>query len=1019
MLKRITIQAIKARYLIMIGAVILMMAGLNTAQKTPMDVFPEFAPVKVEVQTEGPGLSSIEIEQLISIPIERAFSGIPNVKTIRSKSVLGLSSVVLLFAEGGEMAEARQAVQERLLIVSSTLPKFVKQPTMMPPLSSLSRILKIGLSSDSHSIEQLSTSALWTIRPRLMAITGVANVALWGLRDPELHVKFDTRKLTQHNLTSLQVSQQLSAFITPNAGGYLDTAQQRFAITQDSPSTDITAYEQLTVGYNNGISIKLNQVADVVWGHAIAIGDAVINQGDGLLLIVEKTPGANTLSVTKDIDAALEELKPALSGITVDASIFRPATFIEKAVQNLQHALWLGAGLVVMILFIFLRNPKAAAISLISIPLSLTTAILLLTWLTVSVNTMVLAGLVIALGEVVDDSIIDLENILRAIHENRLLQQPKALIKVIAQASYEVRGAVLNATLIVMAVFMPIFFLEGIAGAFFKPLAYGYLLAIFSSLLVALIVTPTLAFVFLKHEKEESIVANRLQASILSFIKRAISRSRTTIAVAISLMVVSLCILPWLGSEFLPAFKETDFLMHFIERPGTSIEQMKKTNLLASEQLMQVDGVLNLGAHIGRAELADEVVGPNFGELWVSIDPEADYQKTIQQIQQSIAGFAGIFTDVQTYLKERTKEVMSGTSASIVIRLFGSDVDVLRSQAERIRQTIQNVNGLTDLKVETQALIPQIHVKLKTNVADQYGITESDVKRMLTLMTLGEKVGEIYIGQERFNVQLIGEDKVQGSIQALRQMQIQSASGALVPLAEVAQIYVQPVQNEVKREAGSRKIDVTANASGRDLGTVAKEVEQLVGQLQLPEGYYVQFMGEYTEKKSATRTLLSYTLLALVLVFSLIFMSLQSLKLTFMLFAILPIALAGGIFGIVLSGGVISLGSLVGLIAVLGIASRNGILLISRYTQLKGKQSTSHYDAVYTAVSDRLRPIMMTTLATSMALMPIVFKGPISGYEIEHPLAVVVVCGLLLSAIVSLVVLPAIIYRFDEQPKVA
>ncbi|MCH9849227.1 MAG: efflux RND transporter permease subunit, partial [Betaproteobacteria bacterium] len=466
-------QAIKARYLIMIGAVILMMAGLNTAQKTPMDVFPEFAPVKVEVQTEGPGLSSIEIEQLISIPIERAFSGIPNVKTIRSKSVLGLSSVVLLFAEGAEMAEARQAVQERLLIVSSTLPKFVKQPTMMPPLSSLSRILKIGLSSDSHSIEQLSTSALWTIRPRLMAITGVANVALWGLRDPELHVKFDTRKLTQHNLTSLQVSQQLSAFITPNAGGYLDTAQQRFAITQDSPSTDITAYEQLTVGYNNGISIKLNQVADVVWGHAIAIGDAVINQGDGLLLIVEKTPGANTLSVTKDIDAALEELKPALSGITVDASIFRPATFIEKAVQNLQHALWLGAGLVVMILFIFLRNPKAAAISLISIPLSLTTAILLLTWLTVSVNTMVLAGLVIALGEVVDDSIIDLENILRAIHENRLLQQPKALIKVIAQASYEVRGAVLNATLIVMAVFMPIFCLEGIAGAFFKPLAYG------------------------------------------------------------------------------------------------------------------------------------------------------------------------------------------------------------------------------------------------------------------------------------------------------------------------------------------------------------------------------------------------------------------------------------------------------------------------------------------------------------------------------------------------------------------
>jgi len=1015
MLKRLTMRAIRARYLVIVLAALLMLAGFKTIPDTPMDVFPEFAPVKVEIQTEAPGLSSIETEQLVSIPIEHAMNGIPHMKTLRSKSVLGLSSVVMLFDQATSLNEARQSVQERLLLAAQRLPATAKPPVMLPPLSSMSRVLKIGLSSKQHSIAELSTQALWTIRPRLMAIPGVANVAIWGLRDQELQVRMDATKLAQHQLTPTQLSQRLALAIRPESGGYLDTAQQRLAVAYDRPALDKEDYLQMTVGFSNGIPIKLAQVADVDWGHALAIGDAVINQGDGLLLIVEKQPDANTLSVTQQIDRALAELAPALPGVSVDASIFRPATFIQQALYHLKQALVLGIGLVAIILFLFLRNPRAAVISLVAIPLSLVTAILLLTWLHVSINTMVLAGLVIALGEVVDDSIIDLENILRAMSLNQQRAQPKPLIQVIAQASYEVRGSVIYATFIVMSVFIPVFFLQGIAGAFFKPLAYGYLLAIAASLLVALIVTPVLAYCLLKQNNTASERAFSMPPTLAQWLQRGLQKPKVIIASAGLFLVGMLATLPFLGSEFLPAFKETDFLMHFVERPGTSIAQMKAMTLRASHELMQIEGVRNLGSHIGRAEVADEVVGPNFGELWVSISPTVDYAATMQKINQTIAGYAGIFTDVQTYLKERTKEVMSGNSASIVIRLFGNDLESLREQAERIRLSMADIDGVSDLKVESQVLIPHIHVRLKTAVADRYGMTDAEVKQALALMTQGQLQGEVYLGQTRFNVRLISHTPAQDSVQALRQMAIASPAGAIVTLADIADIYVQPTPNEIKHEGASRKIDIAANVAGKDLGSVAQAVEARVKQLTLPDGYYVKFMGEYTEQKTASLTLVMYTLLALLIVFLLILMSLKSMRLTAILFAGLPVAVAGGLIGIWLIGGVLSLGAMIGLIAVMGIAARNGILLISRYQQLRITNGNTTPGLLATAVADRFRAISMTTLATSMALLPIILKGPVSGYEIEHPLAVVVFCGLLVAMVVNLLLLPVLILVFHSR----
>jgi CzcA family heavy metal efflux pump len=1008
MLKKLTMRAIQLRHLVIALAMMLILAGLRWIPETPMDVFPEFSPVKVEIQTEAPGLSSLETEQLISIPVEHAMNGIPHLKTLRSKSVLGLSSVVMLFEPNTQIDVARQAVQERLLLVSQRLPATAKTPVMLPPLSSLSRVLKIGLTSGQLSIQQLSTKALWTIRPRLMSIPGVANVAIWGLREPELHIQFKPLKLSQYQLSVSQVGQQVTSAISSEGSGYLDTDQQRLAVTYDRPTISKEDFMDMVVGINNGIPIKLGQVAEVEWHHAMPIGDAVINRGDGLLLIVEKHPDANTLKVTADIDRALKELKPGLKDVTLDATIFRPASFIEQAIDNLKQAILVGIALVAIILFWFLRRPGPAVISLVAIPVSLVTAILILTWLGISINTMVLAGLVIALGEVVDDSIIDLENILRAVEKNQNSQHPKSLLKVIVQASYEVRGAVIYATLIVMSVFIPVFFLEGIAGAFFKPLAYGYLLAISASLLVALILTPALAYCLLKNTRHIPHANSPEFAVVNKWLSRMLEQPKKVVLGAMIGLCLIMCSIPFLGSEFIPAFKERDFLMHFVSRPTTSVEQMKKMTVRASEELMKIDGVRNLGAHIGRTEVADEVVSPNFGELWVSIAPNVPYEETVQKINQTISGYTGIFTDVQTYLKERTKEVMSGNSSSIVIRLFGDDLETLRNKAEEIRQIIATEPGVIDLKVESQVLVPQIHVRIKNSQAAKYGINEAEIKQALTLMTQGKVQGEILMDQARFNVRLISNHPVRDNLMSLRQLQILSPTGAVVQLSDVADIYIQPTPNEVKRESASRKIDISANVAGKDIGGVASSIENKLSHIKLPDGYYLKFMGEYAEQRTATKTLIAYTCLALLVVFILIKTSLKSVRLTLMLFAMLPFAIAGGVLGIWFSGGVTSLGAMIGLIAVIGIAARNGILIISNVQQ-QSQNSAITKEILISAISSRTRAIAMTSLATTMALMPIIFKGPVSGYEIEYPLALVVVSGLLFAVMANIVLLPSLL----------
>ncbi len=1015
MLKKIIYSAVSGRFVVLFISLILVVVGLNTIRQAPLDVFPEFAPIKVEIQTEAPGLSTEETEQLISMPLEQALNGTPQLKTLRSKSVLGLSSVVLLFEEGTDLFQARQYVQERLSLAASRLPIVAKPPVMMPPLSSLSRLLKVGVSSTTLSQMDISTLTMWTIRPRLMSVQGVANVAVWGQRDKQLQIVVNPERLRARGVTLQQVMTASGNAASIESGGFIDTPNQRIAIRHKNLTTKPEELANTVIDFKNGAPILLGDVADIQVGTPPAIGDAVINHGDGLLLIVEKHPNANTIEVTKNVEAALAELKPALKELVIDSTIFRPATFIERTIDNLQHALLLGALLVALILMVFLRNKRAALISICAIPLSLISAVLVLTAFNVSMNTMVIAGLVIALGEVVDDAIIDVENIIRRLKLNNLLEKPQSKLSVIVNASLEVRSAVVYATMIVMVVFLPVFFLDGIAGAFFKPLAMAYLFAILASLMVALAVTPALSFMLLNAEDEEKEIAivSWLHSKYAKLLDTILAKPKKIFIATALAFVATIAGSTLLGSEFLPEFKETDFLMHFLERPGSSIEQMKKMSIRASNDLLAIPGVRNFGAHIGRAEAADEVVGPNFTELWVSIDPNVNYEKTVTAIQQTMQGYSGIFTDVQTYLKERSKEVLSGTSSSIVVRLFGSDLAVLRQQAEVIKNTMQSVDGIADLKVEPQALIPQIEIRIKKEAAKRYGITTNNIRKVTSMILKGTKVGEVYEAQQKVDVVVIGSSETKLDLSAIQQLPIDSAFGSQLRIKDVADVYFIGMPNEIKREAVSRRIDIVANAKNRDLGSVAADVENKVSAMSFPAGYYPQFLGEYTAQKAATQKLFGLTLLMILAIVLIVYADFKSYQHTLIFLATLPFALIGGVIGVFLSGSIVSLGSIVGFIAVLGIAARNGILLISHYRHLTTSGGYDHgIDVIKRGSEERLVPILMTALATSLALLPIIFKGPISGYEIEYPLAVVVVSGLLTSTLLNLVLLPSIFLKF-------
>ena len=1017
--------SLRLRVIVLALSILLIAFGLRTLQTTPLDVFPEFASPLVEIQTEAPGLSTDQVESLVTMPLENALNGTPWLKTIRSKSVLGLSSVVLIFKDGTDLIRARQLVQERLATETPRLPKVAHPPVILSPLSSTSRVLKIGIWSDKQkdgtdklSQMDLTTLAKWTIRPRLMAIPGVANVAIWGQRDRQFQVIVEPERLRAHGVTLGAVERAAGDATALVGGGFMDTPNQRIAVAQLVDIRGAADLGEVMVDFRGSSPLRLADVTTVREGFPPPIGDAVINDGPGLLLIVEKQPWGNTLEVTHQVEAALEALKPGLKDMQIDPSIFRPATFIERSLHNLGRAMAIGCVLVVLILIIFLFDWRTALISITAIPLSLIAAALVLHYWGGTMNTMVIAGLVIALGEVVDDAIIDVENILRRLRLNRLLEDPLPAYQVVLAASLEVRSAVVYASLIVTLVFVPIIFLPGIAGSFFRPLAIAYILAILASLLVALTVTPALSLMLLPGAQER-----RKEAPLTGFLKRLYRSLLVPIIgrpwLSIGLLAVAFAFTALVGSrlgvEFLPNFQETDFLMHWVEKPGASLDSMQRVTIQVSKELRAIEGVRNFGSHIGRAEVADEVVGPNFTELWISVDPDVDMPSTIAKIQKVVDGYPGLYRDLLTYLKERIKEVITGTGASIVVRVYGPDLAVLRAKGEEIKVVMGTVEGVQNLKVEAQILVPQLQVRPKPGPIARFGLTPGQVRQTVATLVKGTKVGEVYQDQMAFDVVVRGTPEVRTDLASLSRMLIDLPQGGHVPLGEVADLRIVPAPNEIKRESASRRLDITCNAKGRDLGSVAREIETKVKQLSFDQGYHPEFLGEYAALKASWWRLLMLGGLALLGIVLLLHMDFQSWRLTAIVAFSIPFALIGGVLAAALQGGALSLGSLVGFVTVLGIAARNGIMLVSHFRHLELEEREPFSTAmVLRGAEERLIPILMTALATGLALVPLVIAGNQPGHEIEYPLAVVILGGLVTSTLLNLFLLPPIYARFGR-----
>jgi CzcA family heavy metal efflux pump len=864
---------------------------------------------------------------------------------------------------------------------------------------------------------ELSTIARWTIRPRLMAVPGVANVAIWGQRDRQLQVLIDPDRLQAAGVSMAEVMTAAGNGVAVETGGFIDTPNQRMAVSHRNAVSSAADLAQIVVREGGGTAIRIGDVAEVVEAPPPAIGDAIINNVPGLLLIVEKQLGANTLDVTRGVDAALAALAPALDGVELDATIFRPASFIESSLTNLNRALLIGCVLVILVLLVFLADWRTALISSIAIPLSLLAAAFFLQYRGGTLDTMVLAGLVIALGEVVDDAIIDVENIVRRLRLNRTMPRPASRLSVVLQASLEVRSAVVFGSLIVVAVFLPVFTLEGLSGAFFRPLALAYVLAISASLGVALTLTPALSLLLLGDgaRQTEPGLLTSLKGRYRRILGGLVERPVMAMGTLVALLGATALAVPFLGEELLPHFRERDFLMHWVEKPGTSLEASRRITVQASKELMAIPGVRNFGSHIGRAEVADEVVGPDFTELWISLSPDVDYDSTVAKVQAAVDGYPGLKRDLLTYLRERIKEVLTGASATVVVRIFGPSVDELRTKAASVRAALADIEGVADLQVQSQVLVPRIEVRVDPARAARFGVTPRDVRQAVTTMIQGSKVGEFYENQRVFDVTVRGRPELTGSPDVVRRLHVSTPSGVLVPLHAVADVVITPALSEVTREGGSRKIDVTCNVRDRDLGSVARDIQTRLAALSLGAGYHAEVLGEYAVRQEASQRLLEMSSLAMLAIFLLLLVDFGRVRLALLVFLTLPFALVGAIAAAFLGGGVLSLGSLVGLVTVIGIAARNGIMMVSHYRHLEMHEGMVFgRDMVLRGAEERLAPILMTALATGLALLPIALGGNQAGQEIEHPLAVVILGGLVTSTVLNLFLLPPLYLRFGR-----
>ncbi len=1027
MIRSIVKTSLKFRYLVLAAAVAMMFFGIKQVREMPVDVFPEFAPPIVEVQTICFGLESSQVEALVTVPLEQAFNGVPGLDVMRSKSVSQLSAIKMIFKPGTDLMKARQLVSERIAIATPTLPTWAAPPVMLAPLSATSRCMKIGLSSDTLSVIDLSMVAYWTINDAIMDVPGVAHVAIWGERIRLQAVEVVPEWMQQYNVSLRDVMEATAdaldaglLFYSNGAmigtGGWIESKSKRMGVRNILPIANPDDLSKVIVKKVDGKDIVLSDVAKVIEDHQQMVGDAIINDDIGLMLIVEKLPWGNTRDITMGVEAAIEKLKPGLPGVDIDTKIFRPATYIDMSIGNLKEALLIACVLVIIILFVFLFEWRVTIISVVAIPLSLMAGALVLAAQGATINTMILAGFVIALGAVIDDAIIGVENIIRRLRQAQEEGSKQSAFRIILDASHEVRSPIVYATLIEVVALVPVFFMEGLSGAFFQPLAFAYAIAILASMAVALTVTPAMSYILLRNtslEHREAVLSKWLKKHYNNILSRIVDKPKSAYAVVGIVVIAGLAIVPQLGQSLLPSFKERDFLMHWVAKPGTSWPEMNRITIAGSRELRAIEGVQNFGAHIGQAFYMDEVVGMNFGENWISVHPDVPYDETLNKIQMLVDGYPGLYRDVLTYLKERIREVLTGTSETLVIRIYGPDLHVLRAKAREVRDAMAGIEGLIDLHVGLSEEIPNVEVKVDLEKAKKYGLKPGDIRRMATTLVGGEEVGDIFREGKAYDVNVWSVPEVRANFTDIENLPIDVPGGGYIKLKDVADIKIVPTPNVVKRENLARNIDVGTNIKDRDLGAVANDVKVALATVDFPHGYHPEVLGEHSERQATQGRLYTFALLAMFGIFLLLHTSFNSTRLAVLSFLCLPMALVGGILAAYLGSGVISLGSMVGFLTILGIAARNGIMMINHFQHLETHEGEVFgTNLVIRGAMERLSPILMTAATTGLALVPLVIAGNIPGHEIELPMAVVILGGLVTSTLLNLLVIPSLYLKF-------
>ncbi|HYM59069.1 MAG TPA: efflux RND transporter permease subunit [Solirubrobacteraceae bacterium] len=1042
MIRSIITTSLKFRLLVVAIAVGVMALGFTQLRDAPVDVLPEFTPPYAEVQTEALGLSADEVEQLITVPLEAdLLNGVEGVEVIRSESLPSMSSITLVFKPGTDVYRGRQLVNERL-IQAHALPNVSKPPTLLQPLSSSSRVMMIGLSSKDLSPIEKSVIARWTMRPRLMGVPGVANVAIWGMRDQELQVQVDPERLREKNVTLNQViktagnAQVVSplSFLeasTPGTGGFIETPQQRLQVRNVLDKiADPQELGKVPIDGTGG-KLRLTDVADLKVDHQPLIGDAVVNDGEGLLLVVEKFPGANTLDVTRGVEAALDKLRPGLAGMGTDTSVFRPATFIENATSNLTLALIIGGVLMALILAAFLFQWRSVFVALVTIPLALTAAALVLDVLGETFNAISFAGLALAVALVVDDAVVGVENVAKRLRQDRAAGG-KLTTNSVLEASREVRSPLAYATLISLLAIVPVAVMVGRPGAFFEPLALSYALAVAAAMLVALTVTPALSLLLFSRGApglRESPLLRKIGPHYDGALSRFMRRPRTALLAAGACVVAGLIALPLMGTSLIPSFKDRDVLVRLDAEPGTSSPRMTRIATELSRKLRAIPGVDNVGAHVGRAVTGDQIVDVNSSEVWVSVDSGADYDKTVASIENAVRRVRGVERDVVTYSEQKIRNVgalndgrndvkgdglsvLTGTDRDLAVRVYGQDLAVLRNEANKVREVISRVDGVVDPRVEMAPEQPTLEIEVDLAKARRFGIKPGDVRRAEATLLQGIHVGSVFEQQKVFDVIVQGVPGTQESVESVRNLLIDRPGGGHVRLGQVADVRVAQTPIAIQREAVSRRVDVVAGVSGRSDDAVSADIEKRLANVKFPLEYHAEVQRATTGEEIGAASMLAFAFAAVIAAFLLLQAAFRSWRLAAVAFLALPVALVGGLLAALIAGAELSLGSLIGLLALFGLAARQSVVLLRHFQDLERDEGVTFGPALVQQGSrDRLAPILTTGAAVAVFLLPCVILGSRPGLEVAHPMATVILGGLVTSTFVSLFVLPALYLR--------